>query len=136
MSGHECVPNSLGPGSPSFKLWRFSELPEEWQRGPGQAQLANAAGNTGIPVHAVACYTAVVLPDTGFGRHYYAWAVQQLEAASSGADLLPVMLSAQDDYRGLADRAARMQEMEVLLQALLLTGKPPAHFTKVFSRRG
>ena len=87
-------------------------------------------------MYALECYTAVELPDTGLGRQYYAWAVQQLESASSRAGLLPVMLSAQDDYRGLADRAARMQEMEVLLQALLSTGKPPAHFTKVFGRRG
>ena len=94
-SVHECVPSSLGPGTPSFRLWRFSELPEEWQRGPGQSQLAIAAESTSIPVHALDCYTAVELPDTGFGRHYYAWAVQQLEAASSRSGLLPVMLSAQ-----------------------------------------
>ena len=128
--------DSLGTGLPPFRLWRFDELPEEWQRGPGPTQLAAAAERTGIPLQALECYTAVELPDTGIGRHYYAWAVQQLEAASPSSDLLPVMLCAQDDYRGLADRAARMHAMEVLLQALLYTGKPPAHFIKVFGRRG
>ena len=88
-----------------------------------------------IPESELECYTAVELPDVGWGRQYYSWAVAELQTVDAESSFLPVMLVAQEDYRGLADSAERRRVMQELLDALLRTGKPPGHFTKAYGRR-
>ena len=84
--------SSLGAGAPPFVLWRNSELPAEWLRGPSQRDLARASDATQIPLRDLGCYNAVELPDIGVGRLYYRWAVEQLEGAGADEDWVPVML--------------------------------------------
>ena len=132
---HGITPNSLGPVFAVFSLWKYSELPAEWRRDPSRSQLGHAARSMDIPEPELECYTAVELPDTPWGRQYYSWAVAELETVDAESGFLPVMLVAQEDYRGLADSAERRRVMEELLDALLLAGKPPGVFTKVYGRR-
>ena len=135
IRSHGTISISMGPGSLLFSLWKYSELPAEWRRDPSRSQLALAARNMDIPEAELECYTAVELPDVGWGRQYYSWAVAELQIVDVESGFLPVMLVAQEDYRGLADSAERRRVMQELLDALLRTGKPPGHFTKAYGRR-
>ena len=79
-------------------------------------------------------YVAVELPDTPWGRCYYAWAVQQLQALPEDSSALPVMVSSMHDFRGVGADQRRADAAECL-RALLATGKPPAFFATVMQER-
>ena len=87
----------------------------------------------GIPMAKLECYTAIELPDVGWGRKYYAWASEKLRDTKPEDKWLPVMLVSQFDYRG--DPAEAQRGMAELLHSLLTTGRPPPHFTKIFGCR-
>jgi hypothetical protein len=127
---------SLAPGTPGFQLWRKDALPEVWRRQPDNRQLQAAAANLGIPAASLQAYVALELPDTPWGRKYYWWAQACLDAMprQESSDFLPVMLVSNFDYTGGGPQVAREACAE-LLQALLSSGRPPKHFSRVFGLR-
>ena len=125
---------SVGAGYPPFELWRLSELPVEWQRGPSQDALARAAIALRIPVEDLVYYTAIEIPDNSVGRLYHSWAVDQLGRAGADDDLVPVMLVSQDNFRGTSGDEAMCSAVEFVF-SLLECGKPPAYFSTVYESR-
>ena len=104
--------SSMGPGRPTFQLWKVDEIPKVW------ADTLR---------HPDTSYLAIEVPDFGFGRRYYEWAVAQLQAAEHGV-YLAVMLCNQQDYRG-----GSRSDVTECLRSLLETGKPPAHFVRILT---
>ena len=126
--GDGVPPPSLGPHSPAFQLWKFSELPEVWARDVEREQLAEAARQMEVPVDLLEAYTFVELPDCPWGRAYHQWASVELEKLppATPPTHLPVLLSNLHDFR-----AAGRSEAEVL-RCLLSTGRPPPYFGRAF----
>ena len=89
----------------------------------------------GMAPEAIQAYTAVELPDTSWGVAYYIWATSVLRATEDPNDLLPVLLTSQADFRGLASAEERQNAMRETLDFLLRTGKPPQHFCKIGGQR-
>jgi hypothetical protein len=112
------VRGSLAEGTPAFRLWTEAELPAEWRQ---------AVARPGYGSH---FFVAVELPDTPWGRCYYAWAIRELEGLPSDSGVLPVMVSSMFDFRGVG-AAQRRTDAAECLRALAATGKPPAHFVTV-----
>ena len=110
----EPVRNSLADGCPAFGLLSREDLPERWRALPPTARLG------------------VEVPDTPWGRTYYAWAVAELARAPTDTDNLGVMLTSMADFRAPGDARA---EAARCLRALLETGKPPRdHVVQVLGR--
>ena len=97
---------SLRPGAAPFRLLRKADLPSKWQPIP--------ARNIGIE-----------LPDTPWGRTYFAWATRELrrrEASAEEEELPGVMLVSMANFREPDEpRAAATQ----CLRTLLAEGRPP-----------
>jgi hypothetical protein len=138
------VQDSLAAGTPKFKLWKTAELPFEWAAEPDDRQWAEAArqlGNSTVRMAKSRLQACVVLelPDTKWGRSYYFWALKELETKPAG-EFLQCMLTNMHDFRGPHEpeqtpgtipSGARFAAARCL-QELLLTGKPPGHFARVW----
>ena len=98
------VRNSLADGCPAFGLLSREDLPEQWRALPPTARLG------------------VEVPDTPWGRTYYAWAVAELARAPTDTDSLGVLLTSMADFRAPGDARA---EAARCLRVLLETGKLP-----------
>ena len=116
------VRNSLAEGTPAFRLWTEAELPTDWRQ---------AVARPGYGSH---FYVAKELPDTPWGRCYYAWAIRELERLLRDSNALPVMVSSMFDFRGV-DAAQRRADAAECLRSLAATGKPPAHFATVMEEQ-
>lgn len=80
------VRNSLAEGTPAFRPWTKDELPTDWRQ---------AVARPGYGSH---FFVAVELPDTHWGRCYYAWAIRELERLPRNSNALPVMVSSMFDF--------------------------------------
>jgi hypothetical protein len=103
--------SSVGPGTAPYRLLRKADLPEIWQP---------------IPIKNI----GIELPDTPWGRSYFAWATRELRlrenssaARGAGSEDAPgVMLVSMANFREPGDaRAAAI----LCLQTLLSEGRPP-----------
>ena len=128
-AGPQPPPNSLGPGTPEFRLWLVSELPVEWAQSPDEAQLAEAARSMEVPVGTLQAHTFVELPDCPWGRAYHRWATAELDrlAATTPLRHVPILVSNLEDFR------ATGRSEEVVLRFLLQSGKPPPYFGRAFA---
>ena len=111
MFAYDCdahaVPNaavhpSLGPDTAPFRLLQRADLPDRWRA---------------IPVDRL----AVELPDTPWGRAYYAWAVSKLEDMEPGSGPA-VMLVSMANFR---EPLCASTEAAACLRCLLDRGTPP-----------
>ena len=74
------------------------------------------------------------VPDTLWGRIYYAWAVAELARTPTDTDKLEIMLTDKADFR--APGNARVEAARCLC-ALVETGKPPIdHVIQVLGIEG
>ena len=135
-SGGQRHGNSLARGCPASQMWTFAELPAAWQRQPDERLLRQVAESLGMAPEAIHAYTAVEVPDTSWGVAYYTWATSEVQATYDPSDLLPVLLTSQADFRGLASAEERHHAMQETLDFLLRTGKPPQHLSKIWGLRG
>ena len=99
------ITDSLGPATAPFRLLRKADLPDKWQT---------------IPVKSI----GIELPDTPWGRAYFAWATRELslrQDTAEGKDCPGVMLVSMANFRELQDfRAAAAR----CLRTLLAEGRP------------
>ena len=73
-------------------------------------------------------FVAVELPDTPWGRSYYALVCQQLFAVENHAERVPCMLCSMADFRG-PEQGAKSATADCL-RSLLTRGRPPLHFAR------
>ena len=95
------------------------------------AQLLQATASLrASPVNLVPM-VCVELPDMPWGHAYRRFVESRM--AQHSEDFLPVVISSNADYRE-GGEAGSLAARECL-RALFQTGKPPAHFVRVFSLR-
>jgi len=109
--------SSVGPGTAPYRLLCKADLPDIWQP---------------IPVKNI----GIELPDTPWGRSYYAWAIRELRLRENiaGSEEVPgVMLVSMANFREPEDaRAAAV----MCLQTLLAEGRPPREHVVQILRQG
>ena len=98
----DAVHPSLGPDTAPFRLLQQTDLPDRWRA---------------ISVERL----AVELPDTPWGRAYYAWAVNKLREMEAGSGPAVMLVSMANFREPLCARA----EAAACLRCLLVRGTPP-----------
>ena len=109
--------SSVGPGTAPYRLLCKADLPDIWQP---------------IPVKSI----GIELPDTPWGRSYYAWAIRELRLRENiaGSEEVPgVMLVSMANFREPENaRAAAV----MCLQTLLAEGRPSREHVVQILRQG
>ena len=120
----------LATGSAAFGKLTEADLPESWQR---TVPLENehrqfAAREMGLPPGDLVAVVVVELPDLPWAWHYQRWCQQT--AVGGG---LPTMVVPSSEYRGFCDDPEAAHAAAIAcLNSILTTGKPAAHFARVF----
>ena len=119
-------------GALPFCLWRESELPEEWKRPCSREDQARAAAELGVPASRIQSYVVVEMPDFPWSWRYQQWHNAMLEADTSLDKPLCLMVVARESFRN-APPAEREVLFRQSLQALLDTGRPAPHWSRVWA---
>jgi hypothetical protein len=129
---------AFGNGAQPFRLWRESELPEEWKRPRSREDLsegyARAAAELGVPASRIQDYVVVEMPDFPWSWRYQHWHNARLEADTSSDKPVLLMVVARESFRN-APPAEREVLFRQSLQALLDTGRPAPFWSRVWALR-
>lgn len=128
---------AFGNGAQPFRLWRESELPEEWKRPKSSEDWSEgyawAAAELGVPASRLQEHKVVVeMPDFPWSWKYQHWhnAIQEADTSSDKPVLL--MVVARESFRN-APPAEREVLFRQSLQALLDTGRPAPLWSRVWA---
>ena len=127
-----------GNGAQFFRLWRESELPEEWRRSWSREDFseayARAAAELGVPESRIESYVVVEMPDFHWSWRYQRWHNAMLESDTSPDKPILLMVVARDSFLN-APPAEREVLFRQSLQALLDTGRPAPFWSRVWALR-
>ena len=110
-------------GAQPFRLWRESELPEEWKRSWSREDLsegyARAAAELGVPASRIQDHVVVEMPDFPWSWRYQHWHNARLEADTSSDKPVLLMVVARESFASCRARGSVPTE----------PASPPGHWT-------